>query len=143
MAKESSLSKWLMNARKHFRKDLHMCRVENSTMRGMPDVEGYLRKGGQFWIELKSADRPARASTPVRFPTRGEQASWLTKRWYLGGKAWMLCQVGAGHDRKLYLIAGSYAWEVHDGCTEEQLTKIASLSGRMSPAAVVDMAALL
>lgn len=132
MTKENNLWKWLSKVRFELKADLHICRVENSTMKGMPDVEGHLRGHGQFWIELKSAKRPARASTPIRFPTRDEQVEWLQKRWKIGGAAWMLCQVGSASEAKRYLISGGYAAEVHEGMTEERLERMSVLEPKAS-----------
>lgn len=118
MTKESSLWRWLSTARRDYRERLHMCRVENSTMRGMPDVEGHLLGQGQFWMELKSAPHTTRGSP--RFPTRHEQAEWMYKRWRSGGAAFMLCQVGSGHGKRLYLIPGIYAREMHEEQPDER-----------------------
>jgi len=121
MSKESSLWKWLKKSKQQFAGDLDIHRVENYVSQGMPDVEGYLRHYGQFWCELKSAPQPARTTTPVRFKVREAQVLWLTRRWLLGGNAWMLLQVGSGHKRCLYLVPGRYSREVCDGLTEDEL----------------------
>lgn len=145
MARESGLWNWLKKARVAMAEDLHMNRVENSTMSGMPDVEGYLRGDGQFWIELKSAARPARASTPVRFKVRGGQVEWLPRRWALGASAWLLLQVGEGASRSLYLVPGSHAGAVQGGLPEDRLRALDVLTEngvtRPKPETVVALAA--
>lgn len=86
----------------------------------MPDVEGHYQNHGQFWIELKSGARPKNGGI-VRLPTRPKQCDWLLKRWRCGGKAWMLIQIGHGHDRAIYLIAGDRAHAVHAGVPESYM----------------------
>lgn len=128
MAKESSLSRWLMGARQEMGPDLHMGRVENRAAAGTPDVEGCYR-GSLFWAELKSSKRPARPSTPIRLATRGreEQALWAISRTYAGGVAWYLIQVGHGHKRRLYMIDGCNVEELHAGATEARLQELDTL----------------
>ena len=74
MSRESSLWTWLSGARKRLKSQLHMDRVENSVMKGMPDVEGHLLDAGQFWMELKASERPVSPETPVRFKVRNREA---------------------------------------------------------------------
>jgi hypothetical protein len=121
MTLEKNLWSWLSNTRKVFKADLHMNRVENSAISGMPDVEGFLVHHGQFWIELKSAKRPKRLDTPIRMKFQPGQAEWLIKRSKLGGNVWMLIQVGSFGDKRLYLIDGLYAKAVKDGVPESKL----------------------
>lgn len=123
MARESQLWKWLSGARLAFRARLHICRVENPAHPGTPDVEGQLQDHGQFWFELKSGARPANPDGIVRLPTRPKQCDWLRKRWSVGGCAYMLIQVGHGHDRAIYLIAGQMAHAVHAGVTERWMKR--------------------
>ena len=106
-----------------------MDRVENSTMKGMPDVEGHHRGRQQFWIELKSSERPVRSNTPVRFKVRDREAQveWLTRRCSVGGLAWLLLQVGSGAQRRIYLIAGTHAPEVYNGVPERRLQELDDL----------------
>lgn len=146
MARETALWTWLKKAKPHFRYDLHMNRVENSTMKGMPDVEGHLigQGFGQFWIELKSSARPARPATPVRFKVRDREAQveWLRRRRMVGGKAWLLLQVGSGGARKHYLVPGEDAGEVYEGATEQRLQELSRLrEGKHTPHDVVRRAA--
>lgn len=123
MTRESSLWNWLKKGAKLLRDELHICRVENSTMKGMPDVEGKYKHGEQFWTELKSAERPARSTTPIRFKVREREAQieWLTKRYELGGHTYLLLQVGSGPERAIYLISGRFSAAVYRGLTEDHL----------------------
>ncbi len=143
MARETSLWNWLKKARMTFKYDLHMNRVENSTMKGMPDVEGHLTWGNQFWIELKSAARPAKPSTLIRFKVKDREAQveWLRRRRLVGGYAWLLLQVGSGGDRKLYLIPGEDAAEVYEGVKEMRLRQLTKLPEAYTPSDVVRRAA--
>lgn len=122
MARESGLWRWLSGARRVLGADLHMTRVENLIGSGMPDVEGCYQ-GTQFWLELKSAMRPVRSATPVRFPTKGreEQASWAISRIAAGGRVGYLLQVGHGHSRTIYLCPGRYVPLLHAGATEAKI----------------------
>lgn len=146
MSRESSLWSWLNKASKVWRDDLDMNRIENSVMSGMPDVEGFLRSHGQFWIELKSSERPARATTKIRFKVKGReaQAEWLEKRWLLGSMTWLCLQVGSGHKRRIYLVPGKYAARVYAGVTEEELQKLDVLqTPNIKPQDIVRIAASL
>ena len=121
-----------------------MNRVENLTMKGMPDVEGFLKENTQFWIELKSSERPARPTTPIRFKVRDREAQieWLTKRWNLGGNAWLCLQVGSGADRRIYVIAGAHAAEVYSGVVETRLKKLDQLHQlKPKPAEIIALVA--
>ena len=147
MTRESGLWNWLKKARIHYKDQLHMNRVENSVMSGMPDVEGHLLKlaeGGGFWIELKSAARPAREWTPVRFKVRDREAQvlWLTRRRRVGGLSWLLLQVGSAGTRRLYLVSGAEAAGVYDGLTETQLDRLSVLpnAAKTTPEEVVLLA---
>ena len=120
MARETGLWRWLSKARQHYRKKLHMHRVENSAGVGMPDTEGQLHGEGQFWIELKTALRPVRGGV-VRSgaPVTDGQVEWLRRRCGVGGKAWLLVQVhGRGRATRRYLIWGILAHEVQAGRPE-------------------------
>lgn len=124
MARESGLWRWLSGARRALGADLHMTRVENIIGAGMPDVEGCYQ-GVQFWLELKSAMRPAREATPIRFPTKGreDQAKWAMHRIAAGGRAWYLLQVGHGHSRTIYLCSGFYVERLHAGAREDEIAE--------------------
>lgn len=113
-------------------------------MKGMPDVEGHLAGRGQFWIELKSSERPALSTTPIRFKVkdREHQVEWLRRRRLVDGKAWLLLQVGSGGKRSLYLVPGEHAAEVYKGVDEQRLRELTKLpEDRQSPSDVVRRAA--
>jgi len=143
MSRESSLWSWLRKATIELAPLLDMNRVENGVMLGMPDVEGFLEGQGQFWLELKSSERPARASTPVRFKVKGREAQieWLQRRWKLGGCVWLCLQVGSGANRRIYLVPGRHASKVYAGLTEEQIQKLDKLKlPKPKPHAVIKAA---
>ncbi len=110
MARESSLWGRCNRAIKLLKKrghSAHFCRLENSAGEGNPDVEGVLN-GDQCWIELKSNERPARATTVIRSKTRESQSIWHNARTDAGSRIhWVLIQVGEAHAARLYLIPGS------------------------------------
>lgn len=147
MTRESGLWSWLKKARVHYKDDLHMNRVENSVMRGTPDVEGHLAPYRQFWIELKSAARPANAETPIRFKVKDREAQveWLVRRRKVGGLSWLLLQVGSAGTRRLYLISGEHAAAVYDGLMEAELDDLSVLyaAKTTTPAEVVEFAGSL
>lgn len=151
MARESSLWAWLAKARLEFGPALQINRVENSLMSGMPDVEGYLKlpdemrggfvhngpfavsppNEGAFWLELKSEERPARPTTPIRFKLRDRDAQieFMRHRWELGGNAFWFLQVGSYAERRLYLAPGDCGKELARGVTESELAFICCHSG--------------
>lgn len=139
-ARENRLWKWLSGARKTFKLSLHMSRIENAVGSGMADVEGCLR-GDQFWIELKSVARPARASTPLRPKFQPKQAPWLRRRVEAGGRAYVLVQVGSGSDARRYLIHGRLAEEVEAGRTEDWMYEASGIDPKASPEDVIRTAA--
>ena len=89
-----------------------LTRIENMVDEGTPDVEGCVfpqtaMGGAQIWIELKSCDRPARASTPIRPKVRPSQSDWHRERTAAGSRHhFVLIQVGEASQAKLYLIPG-------------------------------------
>lgn len=103
--------------------ELEINRVENRARNSMPDVEGHLGQEGcgQFWIELKTAHRPKRASTPIRTKFQDGQSQWGNNRWAIGGNAYLLIQVGKAAQRKLYLIEGCNMALVEEGLPEQSL----------------------
>lgn len=146
MTRESSLWSWLKKARVTLGPNaLHMERIENSIGAGTPDVEGYvsfpetfvltatiqLPNEGQFWLELKSEERPARTTTPIRFKLRDreKQIEWMKHRWWIGGNAFWLLQVGSGSERMLYLAPGSSGKKLKQGLTESELLVLCCNSG--------------
>lgn len=125
--RESRLWQWLSDAPKKFWRDqLDIQRVENGVALGVPDVEGCLQ-GESFWIELKTSDRPKRATTRIRARFEDWQVPWLRRRCRAGGKAFLLIQVGSGRSAGRYLLPGDRASMLDcDGCTEAELL-VASL----------------
>lgn len=105
MPTEKNGWKWLSKARDQMDLPVHIERVENIAGAGHPDVE-LCYMGVQNWIEQKAAHRPARPSTKLRFgsPLRDSQVEWAKKRIAAGGRVWYLIQVGAGHERQMYLV---------------------------------------
>lgn len=139
---ETNLWTWLKKARVSLGDQLHLTRQENLVMVGQPDVEGCLQ-GGQFWIELKHAERPKRSSTKLRFgsPIKRNQYEWHEARSEAGGAVYYLISVGSGPDRAIYLIDW---WRASDmmanGVTETELTQW-KLLDKPSPVEVVRWAA--
>lgn len=125
MARETSLWDWLAKARKQVAPGvLHMNRVENYVEAGMADVDGYLNLpdyAGEFNLELKSEERPARSETPLRFKVRDAQVSWNNARWALGANNFWLLQVGSGSSRTLYLAPGDLGKRLQKGMHEAEL----------------------
>lgn len=121
MARESALWIALKKAVPHFRRALHMHRVENIASPGAPDVEGYLEDQGHFEFELKSEERPAKITTPIRFKMRDKQVEYAKRRWAVGGAVFWLLQVGSGSDRRVYMIEGHHGEAIDKGLTEIQL----------------------
>ncbi len=124
-ARENRLWGWLSKHHKpHYRERLHMHRVENSCSKGMADVEGCL-DGDQFWIELKSEARPSDPNrTKIKPKFQDGQPSWLKKRVKARGRAFVLLQVGSGHEAKRYLIPGDLAPSLAHGWLEEKLARL-------------------
>lgn len=129
MSRESSLWDWLKKARHELGPALDMNRVENAVEEGTPDVEGYLNiptaKGvggveGQFWLELKAEERPAR-NGPIRFKVRDKQIEWINRRWEIGANAFWLVQVGSGSERRLFLAPGPCGEKLQAGISEAEL----------------------
>ncbi len=107
---------------------LHMCRVENEVGAGMPDVEGCL-DGRQFFLELKSNKRPARATTPIHPRTRDAQRDWHAARAKAGSRShYVLMQVGEASTAKLYLIPGTWYDLIHT--TESELEDMSLITPR-------------
>jgi hypothetical protein len=124
MAREARLWSWLSKARQGLREELHIGRVENAVGSGMPDVEGQVKRGQQFWIELKSCKRPANETTPLRFKFQKGQPEWIERRISVGGYVWLLLQVGQGASRAIYLVHGRHIDEVAKGVVEGYLLEL-------------------
>lgn len=117
---ESNLWKWLATSRQIYRDRLHINRVENTVLRGMPDVEGCI-DGQQFWIELKCAGRPTNPGKGIAVEFQPNQAPWIERRMAAGGKVHILLQVGSRRRSARYLIDGRYARTLSHGVTEYQI----------------------
>ena len=164
MARETSLWKWLSNARDVLRDRLDLRRVEDAIGAGFPDVDGFVqimdRKrtacGNDEWdelhelfgfkIELKSEVRPAKASTPIRFALerRKAQIEFMRKRYAMGEAAYFLLQVGEGADRMLYLAPGDAGARLRAGMLESELAVLCATENGMvfdkktKPATVIE-----
>lgn len=123
MARESTVWSFLEKGTKGH-EEIHMTRIENAAGVSTPDVEG-CRLSHQFWLELKVADRPAKAKTPIRFKSKLKtgQVEWAEKRIKAGGFVGFLVQVGEGSDRALYLLHGLDGARIAEGVNEEWLYK--------------------
>jgi hypothetical protein len=144
MAREKELWAWLSKARLELKHALHMHRVENSASPGMPDVEGCMAHGRQFWFELKSAERPVRAKTPVRFKMRPKQVEWARRRWQLEGRVYWLLQIGSGKARRIYMLAGPEGAALTRGLTEAEIAARCFMRGGFDtpePGSVIHRAA--
>lgn len=100
---ESTLWTWMTKARPVYRHRLHVDRIENLVSSGHSDVSGVLDDGA-FFIELKTAARPAGKNTRIKPKFRPKQVPWLEARWKAGGASSVLLQVGCGTRARRYLI---------------------------------------
>lgn len=132
--RERSLWRWLSRAREE---GYHIERIENTLASSTPDVEASTGAGG-FWIELKTAARPHRPSTKVRFVFQLGQSRWLQRRWLLDRCAWLLVQVGTTR----YLVQGNYAEALEDGLTEDEIAELSTAVG-VSASEVLEVVSLL
>lgn len=156
MARESSLWKWLSNARDSLRERVDLRRVEDSIGAGFPDVDGFLRGEPDpavrfhsvaereqyeresrwtfgFKIELKSHVRPARPATAIRFPLekRRAQVAFMKRRYQMGEAAYFLLQVGEASDRLLYLAPGDAGERLRAGMNESELAILCATENGM------------
>lgn len=129
MALESGLWKLVRSAGIDLRRlghKVHLCRIENEAGSGNPDVEGCIN-GDQLWIELKSEERPKRASTPIRPKLRPSQDIWHTERYRAGCRVhWVLLRVGEDRETSLYLIPGRFYAQLK-AITETELQALSVL----------------
>ena len=124
-------------------KNLHMERIENLVGAGNADVSGcYMRD--YFDIELKTAERPARATKAVLRSAddyvRASQKVWHTLRWAAGGNNFFLIQVGRLKGARRYLIPGCEARRIEDR-TEADFQDMCVVDPRRSPLDFVRVAA--
>ena len=129
--RETALWRWLRGARQL---GYWVERVENMLAKSMPDVEASTGMGG-FWVELKTAARPAKEATPVSVAFQKGQAKWLRRRWYVDRCAWLLLQVGTAR----YMIPGSEAVVIEKGVTELELATYAIAPPDASPARMLEL----
>ena len=90
----------------------HLVRVENAAEDGTPDVN-YCIGGVEGWVELKHVPRaPVRATTNIRYKryTR-EQVDWGVSRRVVGGRAFVLVQVG----REVFLFDAENGPSLREG----------------------------
>lgn len=139
-SRENRLWAWLNKVKSQFKEKLHMCRVENSVMEGMADVEGCLR-GDQFWIELKCEARPSDPKTKIKPKFRPAQGPWLKRRVRAGGNAFVLLQVGQGQSALRYMLPGDLVSSMQRGMTEQRLTELSVIDPKATAAEVVRTAA--
>lgn len=92
-------------------KRLHAERIENLVVVGMADVNGITAPSGrEWWIELKSAPGPKRATTRVfgeKYGLSIDQVNWHLERASYGARTYIL-----GEDRlraRVYLVHGKDA----------------------------------
>lgn len=95
----------------------------------MPDVEGHYgharpQLAGQFWIELKVAKLPRRATTPVRPKIRDAQVEWHKRRSRIGGNNWFLIQIGGGARAERILVHGRHVERLHAGLSLAKLRRL-------------------
>ena len=139
-SRESTLWIWLNRTKPLYKRTLHMCRVENSALNGMADVEGCL-KSKQFWIELKCYARPSNSSTKIKARFEEAQIPWLKRRHDAGGNVFILLQVGQGHKARRYLIPGDLGAILEKGLTETRLEALAIIGPKSTASQIVEAAA--
>lgn len=136
---EKNLWRWLHRSWRHVR-DLHVQRVESGTSEGVPDVEGCWASKS-FWIELKTVACPKREGTPVRINHfTAAQRKWLKRRTDVGGRAWLLLQVGSGSSARRYLIHGFLVDDVGE-LNEAQLFELSAIHPKDAPEDILAAAA--
>jgi hypothetical protein len=81
--------------RRHLAPRGHFVRLEDNPTAGVPDLHYTLARASGF-LELKHLrDWPKRLRTPVRVASlRPAQVAWLEREALMGGRAWVLLQVG-------------------------------------------------
>lgn len=119
--RETSLWNWVRKARLVFKRDLRIDRIENSVGRSFPDVEGKLKRSGNFKLELKTEKRPTDPSGRIKVKFQDGQPEWHRKSCAVGDNTFILLQVGSYSKARRYLLPGSYAHKMQAGMTEAQL----------------------
>jgi hypothetical protein len=113
------------------RERLHMERIENLVGTGTPDVQGFF--GEQFWVELKALSRPADKTTPIDCELDIDQVRWHRNRWRVGGRSWLLIQVGSRNQARRYLIPGYRAFVLQKPALESDLEAFCVLNPQANP----------
>lgn len=100
MTTEASMWKWLS---KDPIPNVCLERHENLVGVGAPDVWGYHREHGSFWLELKQSEGPKDSSKKTGIKVRNSQRIWFRKMSKLDcRKHWFLIQVC----KRRYLVPG-------------------------------------
>lgn len=84
--------------------DIHMCRIENGVISGMPDVEACWR-GRSIFVELKISIK-GRVHTPIR----NSQIAWSARRIACGGRVMVL----VGCEETMTLMNAKYITYLRD-----------------------------
>lgn len=142
-AKETSLWDWLSRARRYYREELDIQRVENLVGSGTPDVEGFLQGRGSFWIELKALESPKSDDSNVNHQVSQDQISWLYNRWASGGKGWILFQFGSGAAAEKFLMYGEKVLRLQSPITYRELKLLSVTVSTLTPEEVIYAAATL
>lgn len=119
--RENSLWNWLKKAKLTFKRDLRIDRIENAAGRSFPDVEGKLKRSGNFKIELKTEKRPTSPDTRIKTKFQDGQPEWHRKSCAVGDNCFVLLQVGSYSKARRYLLPGTYAHAMQRGLTEAEL----------------------
>ena len=131
MSTETTLWNWLKNARKEANSKnethlLHINRVENILVSGMPDVE-LCHKGQQIWVELKVKAFPKRANTPIKIRFEPAQRPWIGRRTKAQGCAFVLLQLGKYPNRHFCIMSHKKSEYLEKGILLADLKKISDI----------------
>jgi hypothetical protein len=135
-SKETSLWQWLKRAGDRMGKLCDLQRIEDSTKKGTPDVEGCL-DGETFWCELKVAHEMAGGRWRVKLTTA--QVLTARRRRRARGRSWVLVRVGSSPCRH-YLFDGLDVEQLHEAAaplTEVQLQSGSVLAGADASASTI------
>lgn len=107
-----------------FRPGDRVDRIENVISSGMPDLNGCLVGGNEFWIETKAPTEPKRATTPLfgsNHKLSQDQLNWFMRQVKAGGR----CFVYIETDTRRLLVHGSHADKINTA-TMDELLKVCS-----------------
>jgi hypothetical protein len=142
--REKNLWKWLRDgckAKFYPTGILLMDRIENLVGIGFPDVDGCL-SGQPFKIELKTAARPVRLTTPIHAKFQRGQTEWMKRRLRaMDVRVFVLLQVGSGSGAKRYLVPSCFAAAVETGRTEDELEQLSVTPPKATASEIVLAAA--